>query len=334
MPKTQEIAATDNGKQTPRFSILLPVVKTKYFKEAFDSATKQHFEDYEIVVLNNKADADIAWVKENKRVRYYENEERLPLVENINKGIALLSGEYGVILSDDDIFCENFLIETDNFFRKHDVDIVRVPRKEINEFGETVGFACPAFSIESFAEHIYYEWRYSRAPCLSDFAFRRKAILDAGGLDRRLGWNMDYLLVAKIAAQRNRIGSLNSVQMHYRLSSINSTNTMGAKRSLIRLSGDFILYEEIRGLLEKTNDEFTPLAIEENEKRILRLRHSYYEYEYSTGGWSGVLYLHRNLPAGARRKDLVTFLLKRSLGTCLNAVLAFPRRILRLFKFH
>ncbi|MDR3229605.1 MAG: glycosyltransferase, partial [Puniceicoccales bacterium] len=136
-----------------QFSILIPVVKTKFFKESFESAAAQTFDDYEIVVLNNKADADVSWVKKDPRVRYFENDEQLPAPANWNRGVGYCRGDFVILLSDDDALKPECLTEVARYRRENpDVEVVRFLLEEQVEDAKARKITPPGATVETVDE--------------------------------------------------------------------------------------------------------------------------------------------------------------------------------------
>ena len=60
-----------------KFTIAIPCYKNKFLKEALDSILIQTYNNYEIIILNDKSPYDIDSIVSNyhdKRIRYYKNE--------------------------------------------------------------------------------------------------------------------------------------------------------------------------------------------------------------------------------------------------------------------
>jgi glycosyltransferase involved in cell wall biosynthesis len=265
-----------NESTGPKFSIFIPVVKTRFFKDAVSSALNQSFDDYEIVVLNNAADADTSFVIEHSRVRYFQNAERLPAVKNWNKGIELCRGEFVILLCDDDRLRENCLPELEIFLRRNpDLDVVRFLREEFYEISETpLGFSCPGVEIETLDEFLYFQEKNMRGVALSDFAFRRSIAIKVGGFrDFPTGWGSDRFLVAAIAAERNKIGNLNQFLLLYRSTIGSITDTFGAVE---KMEGDYLYFTHIAELLRKIDGSFKNLALEQNMRRLQIQQNSHF----------------------------------------------------------
>lgn len=94
-------------KEKIKVSVLIPLYNSRdYIAATIMSILNQTFQDFELVLLNDKSADDtaeiIAGIKD-PRIRYYENEQNLGISASRNKLIELSRGEYLAILDHDDI---------------------------------------------------------------------------------------------------------------------------------------------------------------------------------------------------------------------------------------
>jgi glycosyltransferase involved in cell wall biosynthesis len=89
-----------------KVSVCIPVYNgAKYIKEAINSALNQSFQDFEIIVVDNKStdnSLEIVRAITDSRIRIFENESNLGMLGNWNKILTLANGEYIKILPADD----------------------------------------------------------------------------------------------------------------------------------------------------------------------------------------------------------------------------------------
>ena len=87
-------------------SLLLPTRnRLDYLKMAVETIRRQDCSEWEIVVSDNASDEDIAgWVQslEDGRVLYARTPRFVPVTENWNAALALSSGDYVLMMGDDD----------------------------------------------------------------------------------------------------------------------------------------------------------------------------------------------------------------------------------------
>jgi glycosyltransferase involved in cell wall biosynthesis len=63
-----------------KFSILIPVYKSKYLKECIDSILMQTFNNFELIILNDDSPEDIDNIVssyQDNRIRYYKNDKNV-----------------------------------------------------------------------------------------------------------------------------------------------------------------------------------------------------------------------------------------------------------------
>lgn len=302
----------------PRFTILLPVVKTRFFQKALDSALAQNFDDYEIVIIDNKADADISHVAETPRVRYLKNETQLLPATNWNKGIAACLGEFILLLSDDDELEHDCLREVDAFLEKHEnaLDVLRILRGEFWEGGPVSSYSCPGREVETVDEYIYYQFKYYRGQALSDFVFRKNAALELGGF-REVGASLcsDKMLFTGLAALRNKVGNLNKILLRYRWHGANYTLVPRRDLYIDSLKSDFAYFQFNEQILEKCAGRFRELAIEVNKANYQIRQKTHYADALFFLGLFSLYRLYRGTPHSfvSRRWSLLS-----AIVTCLR----------------
>jgi glycosyltransferase involved in cell wall biosynthesis len=89
-----------------KFSVLLPTRnRLDLLKYAVETVRRQDYADWEIVVSDNFSDEDIGgWVRSlgDERIRYFRTERFVPVTENWNNALTKATGDYIVMLGDDD----------------------------------------------------------------------------------------------------------------------------------------------------------------------------------------------------------------------------------------
>lgn len=103
-------------KNIPKVSIIIPTYnRAKYLPQAIESALAQDYPNLEVIVSDNcSIDETPEVVKKylnDKRFKYFRNKENIGMVRNWRKAIFEYStGEWGLILSDDDFLIDNTYI--------------------------------------------------------------------------------------------------------------------------------------------------------------------------------------------------------------------------------
>ena len=109
---------------SPRFTVIIPTYNRPiYTRIAIDSVLVQSFMNYEIIITDDSTNEEIFnLVKDlnEPKIKYYKNERRLGIAENVKKAILYSTGSYIAILNDDDFWHPEWLesvskkIEYDN----------------------------------------------------------------------------------------------------------------------------------------------------------------------------------------------------------------------------
>lgn len=91
----------------PKVSVLMPVYNTEeeYLREAIESILNQTYTDFEFIIINDGSTnnaKDVILSYDDARIKYYEQENR-GLINTLNRGISLCSGEYIARMDSDDI---------------------------------------------------------------------------------------------------------------------------------------------------------------------------------------------------------------------------------------
>lgn len=98
-----------------KVTIAIPAYKSTFLNEAIDSALNQDYQDIELIIVNDKSPNNLDEIinkYNDSRIRYYINEENLgkkSICLNWNKCLEYATGEYFVLLCDDDILFPNFV---------------------------------------------------------------------------------------------------------------------------------------------------------------------------------------------------------------------------------
>src|SRR5215470_9259999 len=97
----------------PKVSVCIPTYNTaRYLPEAIESALRQEFADYELVICDNASTdetAELCGPFQDKGIRYVRFEETVGQAANWNRCLNMAKGEYVVLLHADDLLRPAFL---------------------------------------------------------------------------------------------------------------------------------------------------------------------------------------------------------------------------------
>lgn len=118
-------------------SIIIPTYnRSSFLRIAIESALKQSYKNIEIVVSDNCSTDDTAQMMEQyrdeSRVKYFKNETNLGMVGNWRKALyEYISGEWAIILSDDDYFVDDTYIQSVVELLQEDSELVLVHANQL-----------------------------------------------------------------------------------------------------------------------------------------------------------------------------------------------------------
>jgi glycosyltransferase involved in cell wall biosynthesis len=185
-------------------SIGLPAVKPQFLADAISSALNQTFTDFELIIVNDRADETIRRIVQtfdDVRIRYFEVGPILPVVENWNRVLSYAMGDLFVLFSDDDLYHPEFLSEMKMLLDRYPMSHIAHCRvRKINSEGEVLAFTnmCPEF--ESGLDFIFHRMLGDREQFAPEFVVRTQKLKDSGGFtDLPLAWGSDDLTWFKLA---------------------------------------------------------------------------------------------------------------------------------------
>lgn len=95
-----------------KFSVLLPTRnRLELLKQALHSVLCQDYEDWEVVISDNFSDEDIyAYISalNEPRIKYFRTTSFVPVTENWNSALEKSSGDYVIMLGDDDCLMKGY----------------------------------------------------------------------------------------------------------------------------------------------------------------------------------------------------------------------------------
>ena len=268
-----------------RFTIGLPIIKADFLKQTLESIEKQTYKNYELIIRNNAESKSVKseiesicnhWTKKSN-VKYYESNEQLKIFDNFNKILEVSSGDYFVILSDDDIINPKFLEKFNNLIDLYPtINVFHCRVHMINEDNtvQNISPICPQF--ESFQDFLYHRLKGYRLQFLSDFIVKTESLKLIGGFPiLPYGWGLDdltwLLLSSKGIAYTSYCG------LEYRI--VKSSFSWHIRNLNSRLEDNKFLYTKINTIIHEidflNNSDY---SINIFEKVLERWRHKTNRY--------------------------------------------------------
>jgi glycosyltransferase involved in cell wall biosynthesis len=221
-------------------SIGLPIVKTNFLVKSIECCLNQTYKNIEIIVQNNGPNQKVKnEVREilnkfqDNRIKYFENENQIPMIENWNMTLEKASGKFFTILCDDDIWHKDFIHEMYSLslkYPKSNIFHSRVALIDASDNLIRLSEICPEH--ESSLDFIYGRINGSRTFFLSDFLLRKKELIEIGGyISSPDGWGSDDLTYFNLA-KHGGVAYSDKVYFKYRVSEFNITNNKNIKNKL------------------------------------------------------------------------------------------------------
>ena len=214
-----------------KFSIIIPAYKAKFLKECIDSILAQTYNDYELIILNDASPENIESIilaYDNSRIRYYKNSVNVGavnVVDNWNKCLEYVNGDYIICMGDDDRLLPNCLDEYNRLITEHPgMGVYHAWTEIINEESEIIDMQEPRPLWESIYSEAFFRIK-GRSQFIGDFLFDVRKLKAKGGFVKRpLAWGSDDFTVLEVAKDSGIVNS--QVPMfQYRINSKTITNT-------------------------------------------------------------------------------------------------------------
>lgn len=254
-----------NEKHIPSVSILMPVFKSGYLKNAIQSVLNQTIEDFELIIVNDKSPEDIDSIVEgfkDLRIRYYKNKENIGRgdpVRNWNHCLSYASGKYVCLLCDDDEYSPFFLEKMLELANKYpDVNVFRARAKVVNKKGDIVHY------YNTISEHLDTEdaIHHFLSGCLettiSEWMLKRRRMENCGGyFNAPLAWYSDELSMFRFSLEGG-ICYCEDCLVSFRASENNISNN-GYKYALRWLEATNVFEDEMNNIIEGFSAEWKGL---------------------------------------------------------------------------
>ena len=226
-----------------KYSITIPAYKAKFLSECLESVLSQTYDDYEVIILNDCSPEDIKGIvegvsshKNGNKIRYYENEINVgavDVVDNWNKLLELVKGDYVICMGDDDKLHPDCLRQYARMIEKYpNCDVFHVRTEIIDENSSKIALQSERKEVESAYEMLWHGICGKRVQFIGDFLYKSMTLKRKGGFYYMpLAYTSDWITCMMIGKE-NGIVDLNDVLFYYRSSSQTITST-GNRRLMI-----------------------------------------------------------------------------------------------------
>ncbi len=216
----------------PKFSVCIPAYKSRFLEECMSSILQQTLADFELIVLNDHSPEPVRQIVErfaDARIRYVENETNVGavrLVDNWNKCLSLASGEYIMVMGDDDRLEPDYLEVFSGLIAAcPDVNVYHCRSLVIDDAGRPLQLTPAWPEYERVCDNIWHRLLQLRSQYISDFVYRVDALRGQGGFySLPLAWGSDDI-TAYIACAEKGIAHTNKAVFTYRSNGLSITST-------------------------------------------------------------------------------------------------------------
>lgn len=248
-----------------KFSICIPAYKSSFLTECIVSILDQSVKDFELIVLNDCSPQPVEEIVRSfsdPRIQYFSNEKNVGayhLVSNWNKCLSLASGEFFLIMGDDDRLHPDFLKEFSDLIGKFpNLNVYHCRSKIINDAGDIIRLTPALPTHEYVFDSIWQRLEQLRSNFISDYVYRTESLRTQGGFfDLPLAWGSDDI-TAFIASREGGIAHTNRPVFEYRSNAQSITST-GSDR--VKMEADLRYASWLREFLRNAaSDETDSIA--------------------------------------------------------------------------
>ena len=213
----------------PLVTIAIPAYKSAFLTDAIRSALNQDYHNLEVLVVDDCSPDDI-WVIASRfndsRVIYIRNATNLgksSIVHNWNKCLELATGDYFVLLCDDDILQPNMVSTMLSLANAHpECGMFHANRSILNTLGEQT--EDEPWSIEESAdEFITNKFAGKRKHTITEFFYKTDYIKDEKYIVFPVGFYSDDVTILKLCMRQGKMISSSEPLVVFRESDIHIT---------------------------------------------------------------------------------------------------------------
>lgn len=247
-----------------KFSIGIPAFKDQFFKKCIESILNQTYSNFELIIVNDCSPKDLSSIVKqfnDERIKYFENEKNtgaVQVVNNWNKCLERATGDFFVLMGDDDMMAPNYLEEFEKLINKYpDLDVFHCRTIIIDENDKPKILTTSWPEFETVYENIWHRLTGKRKQYISDFVYRTQHLNENNGFFYLpLAWGSDDITTFRACGEKG-IAHTNKPVFKYRsnnysiTSTGNSTVKMQATVSYFDWLYNFLNQSEPQNYLEK-----------------------------------------------------------------------------------
>lgn len=212
----------------PKVSIIITTYnRGNFICEAIDSATKQSFDDFEIIIIDDASEDNTSeivkkYIEGDKRIKYVKNTENIGKAKTYNKGLTLALGQYVAPLDSDDIWLDKDKLKKQVEFLEANPDYAMLGGGIMHIDSQSKPLKKVLFPVyDSVIRNIILQFNpFAQSTLL----FRKDVALECGGYSTEYKICDDYALWMKIGLN-HKFTNIPQVLAGYRIHGGNITHT-------------------------------------------------------------------------------------------------------------
>jgi glycosyltransferase involved in cell wall biosynthesis len=216
----------------PLFSVTIPAYKAQYLAECLDSILAQSYANFEVVIVNDASPQNLDEIVErynDERIRYFKNEKNcgaLHVVDNWNKCLSYVKGDYVICMGDDDKLLPNCLEEYAKLIKKYPgLNVYHALTEVIDEHSQFMRMQEMRPEREGLFSMIYGRLNNRRLQYIGDWLFHTDFLRSIGGfVNFPFAWGSDDM-TAYLAAKEKGVANSQVPMFQYRESSVTITRS-------------------------------------------------------------------------------------------------------------
>jgi hypothetical protein len=205
----------------PRVSIIIPTYNraASYFPLTLQSALDQTYRASEIIVCDNASEdgtGEVVQAAGDLRLRYLRHERNIGPYENWSHGLAQATGDYTLLLHDDDLIDPDFVeccLEAANF--RTSLGVIRTGTRVIDAHGRTMWQSANRVKDLPLEEFFRAWFQGKTAWFMVSTLFQTRALRELGGFHSEHQMLQDGVAIALLASRYGR-ADVEEVKASYR----------------------------------------------------------------------------------------------------------------------
>ncbi len=195
-----ETTAQQGRVHTPGISVVMSVYNgQRYLRQAIDSILNQTYTDFEFIIIDDgstDSTREIVLSCNDRRIRFFENNENIGLTRSLNKGLQITRGRYVARMDADDISEPDRLDKQIAFLEDNpDCAVVGTFLKIIDENSNYVQTAHKPVGDSEIRKHLMSDNCIAHGSAM----IRKSCLADVGFYDESIERSQDYDLFLRLS---------------------------------------------------------------------------------------------------------------------------------------